>query len=459
MKFPSDFVWGAATAAYQIEGSVAVDGRGRSIWDAFSHSPGRVNGGDTGDVAVDHYRRFRDDVRIMADLGLTAYRFSVAWPRIQPSGAGAPNQAGLDFYSELVDELCQHGIEPWLTLYHWDLPLALENLGGWPERDTAARFADYASVVHTALGDRVRQWTTMNEPWCSAFLGYASGVHAPGRTEPGAALRAAHHLMLGHGLATQAIRAADSSASIGVTLNLYATAPATGSAADADAARRVDGMQNRLFLDPILLGSYPADVLADLADAGHDDLADVVHDGDLTVISTPIDLLGINYYSRHLVAAGPAPEPGEAPSPWVGSENVRMVASGLPTTAMGWDIDSAGLSEVLGRVHDNYPEVPLYVTENGSAFDDEVGTDGAIHDLERTDYLEQHLTACHQAIAAGVPLRGYFAWSLLDNFEWAWGYSKRFGLVYVDYSTQERIPKDSARRYAEVIRQGAILGQ
>ena len=459
MMFPSDFVWGAATAAYQIEGSVEVDGRGRSIWDAFSHSPGRVSGGDTGDVAVDHYRRFRDDVRIMADLGLTAYRFSVAWSRIQPSGSGAPNQAGIDFYSELVDELCQHGIEPWLTLYHWDLPLALEEKGGWPERDTAARFADYATVVHAALGDRVRQWTTLNEPWCSAFLGYASGVHAPGRTEPGAALRAAHHLMLGHGLATQAIRAADSSRSIGVTLNLYATEPATGSATDADAARRVDGMQNRLFLDPILLGSYPPDVLADLADAGHHDLAEVVHDGDLAVISTPIDLLGINYYSRHLVAARPAAEPDQAPSPWVGSENVRMVASGLPTTAMGWDIDSAGLSEVLGRVHDNYPEVPLYVTENGSAFDDEVDIDGAIHDHERTDYLEQHLTACHDAIAAGVPLRGYFAWSLLDNFEWAWGYSKRFGLVYVDYTTQERIPKDSARRYAEVIRQGAIIGQ
>ena len=265
--------------------------------------------------------------------------------------------------------------------------------------------------------------------------------------------------MLGHGLATQAIRAADSAASIGVTLNLYATQPATDSAADTDAARRVDGLQNRLFLDPILLGSYPADVLTDLADTGHDDLADAVRDGDLAVISTPIDLLGINYYSRHLVAAGPAPEPGETPSPWVGSENVRMVASGLPTTAMGWDIDSAGLSEVLRRVHDNYPEVPLYVTENGSAFDDEVDSDGAIHDLERTDYLEQHLTACHEAIAAGVPLRGYFAWSLLDNFEWAWGYSKRFGLVYVDYTTQERIPKDSARRYAEVIRQGAIIGQ
>jgi beta-glucosidase len=434
---------------------VDAGGRGQSIWDTFSHSPGRVSGGDTGDVAVDHYRRYRGDIRIMADLGLTAYRFSVAWPRIQPSGAGPANQAGLDFYRRLVDELREHDIEPWLTLYHWDLPMPLEERGGWPLRDTAYRFADYAGVVHAALGDRVTYWTTLNEPWCSAFLGYGSGVHAPGRTEPAAALRAAHHLLLGHGLAGQAIRAADPDVQLGITLNLYATQPATDSAEDVDAARRVDGLQNRLFLDPILLGSYPQDVLDDVAPL---DLLSAVHDGDLAVIGGPIDLLGINYYSRHLVAAGPAPEVGTA-SPWVGSENVRMVASGLPTTAMGWDIDSLGLFEVLKRVHDDYPDVPLYVTENGAAFDDELGPDDQVHDVDRTAYLEQHLCACHEAMAIGVPLRGYFVWSLLDNFEWAEGYSKRFGIVYVDYETQRRIPKDSARRYAEVIRQGAIISQ
>jgi beta-glucosidase len=458
MKFPLDFAWGAATAAYQIEGSIDADGRGSSIWDTFSHSPGRVLGGDTGDVAVDHYRRYRDDVRIMADLGLTAYRFSVAWPRIQPTGQGPANQPGLDFYRRRVDEVRENDIEPWLTLYHWDLPMPLEELGGWPARDTAYRFADYAGIVHDALGDRVSHWTTLNEPWCSAFLGYASGVHAPGRTEPASAVRAAHHLLLGHGLATQAIHAADAETQVGITLYLYAVQPWRDTPDDVDAARRVDGLQNRLFLDPVLLGHYPQDVLEDVADLG---LAASVHEVDLAVIGTPIDLLGINYYTRHLVTADRTHAAGDPrpASPWVGSEHVRMVATELPKTAMGWDIDSAGLFEVLKRVHDDYPEVPLYVTENGAAFDDEVGSDGQVHDLERTDYLEQHLSACHDAMAAGVPLSGYFAWSLLDNFEWAEGYSKRFGLIYVDYATQRRIPKDSAKRYAELIRQGAIMSQ
>ncbi len=453
--FPADFLWGAATAAYQVEGSVHVDGRKPSIWDTFSHTPGRTIAGDTGDVAVDHYRRYRDDVRLMAELGLGAYRFSVAWPRVQPDGAGGPNAAGLDFYRRLVDELLAHGIEPWLTLYHWDLPQPLEDAGGWPARDTAQRFADYAVLVHDALADRVRFWTTMNEPWCSAFLGYSSGAHAPGRTEPAAAVRAAHHLLLGHGLAVRAMRAAQppDGRRYGLSLNLYAVSPASGTAADADAARRVDGLQNRLFLDPVLLGRYPDDVLADLAPLG---FAEVVRDGDLDVVGTPLDLLGVNYYTRHVVAAATAQAPRQ-PSPWAGSEHVRFVQRGLPTTAMDWEVDAPGLTEVLARLHAQYPAIPLYVTENGSAYEDPDPAAGrTVPDPERTDYLLRHLGAAHDALSRGVPLAGYMAWSLLDNFEWAYGYSKRFGLVHVDYVTQTRTPKDSALAYADVIRRGGL---
>mgnify|MGYP001036396130 CR=1 FL=1 len=457
--FPPGFVWGAATAAYQIEGGVNEGGRSASIWDTFSHTPGRVLHGHTGDVACDHYHRFRDDVRLMAEIGLKAYRLSVAWPRIQPDGTGPGNQAGLDFYRALVDELLEHGIEPWVTLYHWDLPQALEDAGGWPVRDTAYRFAEYAELTQRALGDRVRHWITLNEPWCSAFLGYGSGTHAPGRTEAPAAVRAAHHLMLGHGLATQAMRSAAPDHQVGVTLNLYAVSPQTDSPGDAEAARRIDGLANRIFLDPILLGSYPSDVVADLAevtDFGH------VRDGDLKTISTPMSFLGINYYSRHVVAApieGVEPEPyWRAPSCWPGSEQVRFVTRGLPVTDMNWEIDAPGLVETLQTVHRNYPELPLYITENGAAFVDEV-VDGEVDDPDRVAYLDAHLRACHTAIASGVPLRGYFAWSLMDNFEWAWGYTKRFGMVYVDYDSQRRIPKSSAKWYADVIRRNGLAAQ
>ncbi|MFV2021074.1 GH1 family beta-glucosidase [Micromonospora sp. LOL_023] len=452
--FPPGFLWGAATAAYQIEGAASVDGRTPSIWDTFSHTPGKVLGGDSGDVACDHYHRYRDDVGLMAELGLKSYRFSVSWPRVQPGGSGPANQAGLDFYRRLVDELLTQGIEPWLTLYHWDLPQPLEDAGGWPARDTAARFADYAELVHGALGDRVRYWTTLNEPWCSAFLGYGSGVHAPGVTDGAASVRAAHHLMLGHGLAVQAMRAARPDHDFGVTLNLYAVSPQTDSAADVDAARRIDGLANRIFLDPILRGQYPSDVVEDLApvtDQAH------VRDGDLDVIATPLNVLGINYYTRHVVAA-PVPDAAVEPSNWPGSERVRFVDRGLPVTDMGWEVDAPGLVEVLRRVHDEYPEVPIYITENGSAYVDEVVND-KVDDPDRLTYFDLHLRACHEAISAGVPVRGYFAWSFMDNFEWAWGYSKRFGMIHVDYGTQLRIPKSSARWYADVIRRNGLAAQ
>ena len=458
VSFPAGFLWGAATSAYQIEGAVVEDGRTPSIWDTFSHTPGRIASGHTGDVACDHYRRYRHDVELMADLGLSAYRFSISWPRVQPGGSGPANPKGLDFYRRLVDDLLGYGIEPWVTLYHWDLPQPLEDAGGWPARDTAERFADYAALVHDALGDRVRYWTTLNEPWCSAFLGYGSGEHAPGRHDGGAAVRAAHHLMLGHGLAAQALRAdARPGQELGVTLNLYPVTPASDRPADADAARRIDALANRIFLDPILAGRYPDDLLEDLrgiTDFGH------VRDGDLQVISTPLSLLGVNYYSRYVVAAPSAtsePRPG-GPSAWPGSEGIRFLTSGRPTTDMGWEIDPSGLVEVLRRVHADHPDLPLYVTENGAAFPDRV-VDGRVDDPDRLAYLDAHLRACHEAIAAGVPLRGYFAWSLLDNFEWAWGYTKRFGLVYVDFRTQTRIPKSSARWYGEVIRRNGLPGQ
>ncbi|MGW0433078.1 GH1 family beta-glucosidase [Micromonospora sp. NPDC003197] len=463
LVFPNDFLWGAATAAYQIEGAADEGGRLPSIWDTFSHTPGRVKEGHTGDVACDHYHRYADDVKLMAELGLKSYRFSVAWPRVQPGGTGPANQAGLDFYRRLVDELLDHGIEPWVTLYHWDLPQALEDAGGWVVRDTAARFAEYAELTHAALGDRVRYWTTLNEPWCSAFLGYGSGGHAPGREDGGNAIRAAHHLMLGHGLAVRAMRAAQPDNNFGVTVNLYPVSPQRGATteADLDAVRRIDGLANRIFLDPILRGEYPADVLDDLrgvTDFGH------VEDGDLEIISTPLSLLGVNYYNRYVVAgADPADgAPVEAyrkPSCWPGSEWVRFGAAGRPVTDMGWEIDASGLLEILQRIRREYTDLPLYVTENGSAFVDERTPDGGYDDTDRLGYFDAHLRACHQAVASGVPLRGYFAWSLLDNFEWAWGYTKRFGMVHVDYDTQLRTPKSSAKWYAEVIRRNSLAAQ
>ena len=452
LSFPSGFRWGASTSAYQIEGALTAGGRGQSIWDTFARVPDAIAGGDTAETACDHYHRFRDDVRLMADLGIAAYRFSVSWPRIQPDGTGPANPAGLDFYQRLVDEILSHGIEPWLTLYHWELPQALEDAGGWPARDTAARFAEFTNLLHGALGDRVNRWITINEPWCASLLGYGSGVHAPGRRDGASAVRAAHHLLLGHGLAVQAIRAADPGADVGISLDLCPISPASDSDEDAEAVRRMDGVRNRLFLDPVLRGAYPADVIADLAgvcDFGH------VRDGDLATISTPGTFLAINYYQRNVVAA-PQPDEGGAGPAYPGSEDIRFVKAGRPVTAMGWEIDASGLSEILLRLHRDYPAIPLYISENGAAFDDEVQADGRVNDDDRVAYLDGHLRACHQAIADGVPLSGYFVWSLLDNFEWAEGFSKRFGIVYVDYATQRRIPKASAGWYARVIQRNGL---
>ncbi|GGK80177.1 GH1 family beta-glucosidase [Ornithinimicrobium pekingense] len=468
LSFPPDFLWGAATASYQIEGAGAADGRGESIWDTFARVPGKVLHGHDGSVACDHYHLYPQDVALMRELNLSAYRFSLAWPRIFPDGRTL-NRAGLDFYSRLVDELLAAGVTPWLTLYHWDLPQALEEAGGWPERDTALRFVDYAATVHDALGDRVHYWTTLNEPWCSAFLGYAAGVHAPGRTEPQAALRAAHHLLLGHGLATQELRRRDPSLSLGLTLNFTDTHPLDpATERDQDAARRIDGLANRFFVEPVTLGAYPADVLDDLGDLWPQDL---VHDGDLEVIATPIDVLGVNYYATQTVTAGCPPERAavaaaqarrhDLPSPSVGSEHVVGVRRGIPVSDMGWEISPDGLSDLLLRLHKDYtgPQgVRLVVTENGAAADDRPDAAGFVDDRDRVDYLDKHLRAVHDAVSRGADVDGYFVWSLLDNFEWAWGYTKRFGIVRVDYDTQERTPKASARWYADVAGSGLISG-
>jgi beta-glucosidase len=460
-RFPEGFVWGAATASYQIEGAVAEGGRRPSIWDTFAHTPGKVFGGDTGDVADDHYHRYDQDVALLADLGATHYRFSLAWPRLQPDGRGPLNPAGADFYERLVDALLAKGVQPWVTLYHWDLPQALEDAGGWPAREVASRFAEYAGLAYERLRDRVVHWTTLNEPWCAAYLGYADGTHAPGRTEPVAAVRAAHHLLLGHGLALQAMRAhgtrsADGTQrSFGITLNLYPVDPLTERDEDRDAARRIDGLFNRQFLGPVLRGRYPADLLDDLALVT---AAEHVHDGDEQTIAEPVDFLGVNYYSRMVVRAGGGQrhQPDTA-SVWVASNDVEFVSRDLPRTEMGWEVDAQGLYDVLSRVQRDYGPLSLYVTENGAAYADEVAADGTVADPLRVAYLDSHFRTAHRAIADGIDLRGYFVWTLIDNFEWAWGFSKRFGLVYVDHTTQRRIPKQSARWFSEVTRRNGLL--
>ncbi|WP_431944186.1 GH1 family beta-glucosidase [Micromonospora marina] len=449
---PPTFRWGVATSSYQIEGAVAEDGRTPSIWDTFCRVPGAVANGDHGDVACDHYHRMPQDVALVADLGLDTYRFSVAWPRVQPGGRGPANAAGLAFYDRLVDELLGRGVEPWVTLYHWDLPQELEDAGGWPNRDTAYRFADYAELVFAALGDRVRTWTTLNEPWCSAMLGYAYGDHAPGRRNLGDGIAAAHHLLLGHGLATRRLReAARSPIELGLTLNLSTADPATGSAADRDAARAADGLANRLYLDPVLRGAYPQDVVDDLAAEG---VRIPVEDGDLDVIATPIDVLGVNYYFGQLHSG--VDEQGRERDD-DGRPVRRVVRRDLPRTAMDWEIVPESFTDLLVRLHRDYPDTPMVITENGAAFDDEPDADGFVADDDRVGFLTEHLRAVARARAAGADVRGYFAWSLLDNFEWAYGYDKRFGIVRVDYDTQRRIPKRSALWYRDTVRR--VRGQ
>ena len=436
---PADFCWGAATSSYQIEGAVDEDGRTPSIWDTFAGTPGRVANGEDGAVAIDHYHRWREDLDLMAELGLNAYRFSIAWPRVQPDGTGPGNPRGIAFYDRLVDGLLERGITPWATLYHWDLPETLEQAGGWPSRDTAEHFADYAAIIADIVGDRVKHWITLNEPWCSAFLGYASGIHAPGRTDPAEAVAASHHLMLGHGLAVQRLREIVPDAQVGVTVNLYPVTPVDDSGRHDDAVRRVDGLMNRWFLDPMLTGAYPKDVLADLAPVTD---ASFILDGDTETIAQPLDFLGVNYYTRHVVGAGL----------WPGTNEVRFqLENGLPRTATGWDVDPDGLVDILTQVQRDYPSIPVYLTENGAAFDDEV-VDGLVRDADRVDYLRTHIASLVTMRERGMDVRGYFAWSLMDNFEWAEGYDKRFGIVHVDYETQIRTPKDSARWYADLIR-------
>ncbi|MBW9092476.1 family 1 glycosylhydrolase [Microbacterium jejuense] len=472
--FPSDFLFGAATAAFQIEGAAHEDGRRDSIWDAFCRVPGAVINADNGDVACDHYHRYRDDVALMKDLGLQTYRFSTSWSRVRPDG-GAVNAKGVDFYKRLVDELLGADILPWLTLYHWDLPQALQEQGGWANRDTAEKFTEYALTMHDALGDRVNVWTTLNEPWCSSFLSYTAGLHAPGHYSVEEGVLAAHHLMLGHGQVVRELRARDASLNLGITLNLTVAEPVDADdPADADAARRIDGQFNRWFLDPIFRGQYPADIVEDIREVDAAAVAaweSAVRPGDLEVISTHIDTLGVNYYHGEYVGGHQPENPpigGDAPtdrpgrSPFPSHEGIFWHERGLPRTPMQWEVQPEGLTELLQRVWDEYAQpagTVLYVTENGAAYDDElVVEDGEkrVHDVDRVEFLRGHLGAILDAADAGVDVRGYFYWSLLDNFEWAWGYEKRFGIVRVDYDTQERTPKDSALEYRRIIAARAL---
>ncbi|WP_377273920.1 GH1 family beta-glucosidase [Peterkaempfera sp. SMS 1(5)a] len=448
-RFPAGFRFGAATAAYQIEGAATEDGRGPSIWDTYSHTPGRTEGGETGDSACDHYHRYPEDVELLRRLGVDDYRFSIAWPRVRPAGDGPVNDKGLDFYDRLVDELLAAGIEPVPTLYHWDLPQALEDRGGWRVRETAELFAEYAAITAERLGDRVRRWITLNEPFCTSFVGHAVGRHAPGTREGVPALATAHHLLLGHGLAARALRAAGA-AEVGVTLNLDHISPATDSPADAAAARRAETLHNLVWTEPLLAGRYPgneAETWGELA--RHQEFR---REGDLEVIGAPLDFLGINFYRPLVFADAPYTEPDPALRTAV---DIRAREAGWPgvrRTAMDWPVVPHTFTELLTRLRDRYPNLPpVLITENGSAEPDQPDADGAVHDTDRVEYLHAHLHALTAALDAGVDVRGYFVWSLLDNFEWAYGYAKRFGIVRVDYATHQRTPKDSYHWYAGLI--------
>jgi len=445
--YPADFRFGVASSAFQIEGAAREDGRGESIWDRFTRRPGAIAGGDTADVACDHYHRWEADLDLMQALGVESYRFSISWSRVMPMGLGPANPAGLRFYRRLVEGLLERGIEPIATLYHWDLPQTLQEVGGWASRDTAKRFADYAALMVDELGDLVTDWVTHNEPWVVAFLGHAYGVKAPGLRDWPAALRVSHHLLLSHGLARAAIHAGVPDARVGVALNLNPIRPETDSEEDRAAARRMDGHLNRWFLDPLLRGGYPKDMV-ELYEGKFGRL-DAVRDGDLELIGQPLEFLGLNYYMpqrwRHAPGEGPLDMEPASPEP--------------PLTAMGWEIDAGGLLEMLRWIHTDYdPALPIYVTENGAAFDDpQVNGTGYVDDPERTEYLQNHLEAIRTALSEGIDVQRYCLWSLLDNFEWEHGYGKRFGIVYVDYETQRRVPKRSGLWYRDYI-QGARNG-
>lgn len=446
LTFPKNFVWGAATSAYQIEGAWNEAGKGESIWDRFSHTPGKIKDSSTGDVACDHYHRWADDIALMRSLELQAYRFSIAWPRILPAGRGAINQAGLDFYSRLVDGLLAAGITPFATLYHWDLPQALQDEGGWPVRTTAEAFVEYADVVTRHLGDRVQNWITHNEPWVIALLGHQIGEHAPGWQDWPAALKVAHHLLLSHGWAVPVIRTNSPEAKVGITLNFTPAEPATPSPADLAATRHFDGYFHRWFLDPLYGRHYPADMVAAYTAEGYLPAEGMtfVEPGDLAAIAVPTDFLGVNYYTRAILSAD---HQVDAP------EHLVFPQQNPERTEMDWEVCPEAFYNLLNRLHFEYQPPQIFVTENGASYSDGPDAQGRIADRRRQDYLCGHLSAAHRAIQNGVPLAGYFAWSLLDNFEWAKGYQQRFGLVWVDYDTQQRLPKDSALWYREVIRQ------
>jgi beta-glucosidase len=434
--FPPDFVWGVATSSFQIEGAATLDGKGPSIWDQFCRVPGVIADASDGDTACDHYRLWAEDLDLVAKLGVDAYRFSVSWPRVRPGGAGAWNQKGLDFYDRVIDGLLERGLKPYLTLNHWDLPAELQAAGGWAERDTVQRFVEYSIGVAKRVGDRVVAITTHNEPWVVSMLGHETGVFAPGIKDRAAAMQASHHLLLSHGLALQALRAKGCAAKLGIVLNVSPIQPATEAAADFDKAHLEDGRLVRWYMDPLFRAAYPQDVLEFLGeDAPH------VEAGDLQAIATPMDFLGINYYSRSVVSA---------------AEQWKVHDSGYGVTDMGWEIYPRGLTDVLLRLQSDYPVPPLYVTENGGAFKDQL-VDGQVHDAERTDYIARHIDAVGEAIRQGVRMEGYMVWSLLDNFEWASGYEKRFGIVHVDYQTQRRTPKASALWYADFLRREKAL--
>jgi beta-glucosidase len=451
LTFPETFLWGAATSSYQIEGAWQADGRGESIWDRFSHTPGKIADGSNGDVACDHYHLWREDVALLKHLGVHAYRFSIAWPRILPTGRGAINQKGLDFYSRLVDELLKNEIQPVATLYHWDLPQTLQDQGGWPERATAEAFVEYTDIVSRRLGDRVKIWVTHNEPWCASFLSYQIGEHAPGWKDWSAAIAASHHLLLSHGWAVPVLRRNSPGAEVGIVLNPSPGYPASPSPYDANAYRQHDGYMNRWFLDPLYGRQYPADMLADYAKAGYlsPNGPAWLRDGDLEAIAVPTDFLGINYYTREVPRSTAIPEEQNAPRTVIRAPREEW-------TEMNWEIYPNGLYDLLMRITTDYRVPKLYITENGASYSDGPDEHGQIHDTRRLRYIHEHLAASQRAIASGVPLAGYFIWSLMDNFEWAHGYTQRFGITWVDYETQQRVPKDSALWYKQTITDNAV---
>ena len=446
-RFPEGFIWGVATSAQQIEGGRNEGGRGDSVWDWYATQPGTIEDSSNPFKACDHYHRWREDVEFMSWLGVGAYRLSTGWSRIMPEGRGAPNPRGLDFYDELVDGLLAAGILPFITLNHWDMPQTLHEEGGWASRETVAAFVEYTDAITARLGDRVRHWATHNEPWCVATLGYEEGCHAPGRKEPAEALRAAHHLLLSHGLALEVIRRNVTDPEAGIVLNLSLPWPATDCDADREAARRFDGLFNRWYLDPVFRGEYPMDAIEDRVRRGHLESTDLpyVRDGDMGIIKTPIDFLGVNYYSRTAVKAGPGGDPVGVPM--VPKEEL---------TEMGWEVFPTGLTDMLVRVAHDYGPSSIYITENGVAFPDEVDETGHVADSRRVAFVRDHLLAAERAIAAGVPLRGYFLWSLMDNFEWGNGYTKQFGVFRVDFETCKRTPKESAHWYRKTIKANAV---